>query len=53
MVLVGNKIDLKNDRDVTTKEGEDLAVQLKVYTYRCCNYHYNCCVFLKIVCKKI
>ena len=30
MVLVGNKTDLKNDRAVTTKEGEDLAAQLKV-----------------------
>lgn len=31
MVLVGNKTDLKNDRAVTTKEGEDLAAQLKVW----------------------
>ena len=33
MVLVGNKIDLKNDRIVTKKEGEELAAQLKVHTY--------------------
>ena len=33
MVLVGNKIDLKGDRAVTTKEGEDLAAKLKVHTY--------------------
>ena len=33
MVLVGNKIDLKTDRIVTKKEGEELAAQLKVHTY--------------------
>jgi len=31
MVLVGNKIDLKSDRAVTKKEGEELAAQLKVF----------------------
>lgn len=30
MVLVGNKTDLKTDRTVTQKEGEELAAQLKV-----------------------
>ena len=36
MVLVGNKTDLKNDRVVTKKEGEELAAQLKVYyMYKC------------------
>ena len=38
MVLVGNKIDLKNDRAVTKKEGEELAAQLKVtMMYKCSN----------------
>ena len=30
MVLVGNKTDLKNDRVITKKQGEELAAQLKV-----------------------
>ena len=36
MVLVGNKIDLKTDRIVTKKEGEELAAQLKVHSYTLC-----------------
>lgn len=30
MVLVGNKTDLKNDRVITKKQGEELAAQLKI-----------------------
>jgi len=36
MVLVGNKIDLKGDRTVTTQEGEELAAKLKVCMYDNC-----------------
>jgi len=31
MVLVANKTDLKNDRNVASREGEELAASLKVY----------------------
>ena len=33
MVLVANKVDLKNERSVAPREGEELAATLKVLQY--------------------
>lgn len=39
MVLIGNKTDLENEREVTEQETQDLAEKLGIASYEiCCKY---------------